>query len=206
MSRSASDSMLWRYARVSTIRPGTLLLLAAALSGCQTAQDKGAQQDKDAQSETHWYQAVVEQPLRDTDRALKYYQRLLETNAPEFAEELVNKRRSFEQDKTELDRLQLAMLLSFPGTGFRDDNAAIALLQPLARGKEGANSSLRSLAALLYNGLADLRRAEEVLQQQAGRLKEEQRRADALQNKLEALLEMEMRMLEREQASPPKNR
>lgn len=98
------------------------------------------------------------------------------------------------------------MLLSFPGTGFRDDNAAIALLQSLARGMEGENSSLRPLASLLYTVLADLRRTEDLLQQQGTRLKEEQRRADALQNKLEALLKMEMRMLEREQASPPKNR
>ena len=185
---------------MSTIRPGALLLIVAALSGCQTTQDKGTQNEK------IWYQALTEQPHRDTDRALKYYQQLLKTRTPEFAEELVNGRRSFEQDKSDLSRVQLAMLLSFPGTGFRDDNAAIALLQPLARGKEGENSSLRPLAELLYSGLADLRRAEEVLQQQATRLKEEQRRADALQNKLEALLEMEMRMLEREQASPPKNR
>lgn len=185
---------------MSAIRPGTLLFLVATLSGCQTFQDK------DAQNETHWYQVVMEQPQKDTDRALKYYQQLLSTKAPDFAEELVNGRRRFEQDKSELHRVQLAMLLSFPGTGFRDDNAAIALLQSLVRGKEGENSSLRPLAALLYTGLADLRRTEEVLQQQATKLKDEQRRADALQNKLEALLEMEMRMLEREQASPPKNR
>lgn len=185
---------------MSTIRPGMLLFLVATLSGCQTVQDR------DTQNETHWYQVVVEQPLRDTDQALKYYQQLLRTKSPEFSEELVNGRLRFEQDKSELHRVQLAMLLSLPGTGFRDDNAAIALLQPLARGKEGENSSLRPLASLLYTRLADLRRTEEVLQQQAARLKEEQRRADALQSKLEALLEMEMRMLEREQASPPKNR
>lgn len=191
---------------MSIVHPGTLLFLVAAFSGCQTVQDTDAQHDKDAQSETHWYQVMAEQPHRDTERALNYYQQLLRTKSPEFSEELIKGRRRFEQDKSDLHRVQLAMLLSFPGTGFRDDNAAISLLQPLARGEEGENSSLRPLALLLYTGLADLRRTEEVMQHQATRLKEEQRRADALQNKLEALLEMEMRMLEREQAAPPKNR
>lgn len=64
---------------MSTIRPGMLLFLIATLSGCQTVQDQ------DAQNETHWYQVVVEQPPKDTDHALKYYQQLLRTESPEFA-------------------------------------------------------------------------------------------------------------------------
>ena len=35
---------------------------------------------------------------------------------------------------------------------------------------------------------------------------DEQRRAEALQQKLEALLQMEMKMIEREQAAQPKKR
>jgi hypothetical protein len=176
------------------------LVLFAALIGCQSTQEIAGTREQP------WYQIAVELTQKDAARALKYYEQLTKMKGPELTRELDNGRHSFEVDKSDLNRVQLAMLLSFPGTGFRDDNAAIALLQPLARDQEGESSSLRTLGLLLHNGLAELRRADESLQQQIARLKEEQRRADALQNKLEALLELEMRMIEREQASQPKSR
>lgn len=181
-------------------RIGGTLLIIAALMGCQSVGDNTPA------DEAPWYQIAVELPNKDPARALKYYEQLLNMQGPELAGELENQRRSFQQDNSDLNRVQLAMLLSFPETGFRDDSAAISLLQPLVLGKEGESSPLRPLAALLYAGLADLRRADDTLQHHAVRLKEEQRRADALQSKLEALLEMEMRMIEREQASQPKSR
>ena len=65
---------------------------------------------------------------------------------------------------------------------------------------------------LAYNALLDglrledieLRRNDEALQQQTAKLKEEQRRAEALQQKLDAILDMEMKMIEREQNLPKK--
>lgn len=176
------------------------LIFFAAMAGCQTTQDIPVSREPPR------YQIAVEQPHKDIVRALKYYEQLLNMKPPELVGELDKKRHSFEQDRSDFNRLQLAMLLSLPGTDFRDDSAAIELLQNLANDRKGDNSSLRPLALLLYAGLAELRRADETLQQQATRLKEEQRRADALQSKLEALLELEMRMIEREQASQPKSR
>jgi hypothetical protein len=139
----------------------------------------------------------------------------------ELAAELEASREAFENDKSELNRLQLALLLSLPGTGFRDEGAAIALLNPFMKEmkeRSRAGSPLRPLGVLLHTELLELRRADELLQQQSAKLKEEQRRtealqqkadalqlkSDALQQKLEAILDMEMKMIEREQSLPKK--
>jgi hypothetical protein len=49
----------------------------------------------------------------------------------------------------------------------------------------------------------ELRRVDDALLTQSAKLRDEQRRAEALQQKLEALLEMEMKMMEREQSAQP---
>jgi hypothetical protein len=72
--------------------------------------------------------------------------------------------------------------------------------------KRYENSVLRPLAVMLHLQLTELKRLDEALQQQTAKAREEQRRADALQQKLEAILEMEMKMIEREQAAPPPKR
>ncbi len=95
-------------------------------------------------------------------------------------------------------------LLSLPGASFRDDNTAIALLHPFTKEKDREGAELRPLAIWLYSELIELRRSEETLQQQSAKLKEEQRRSDALQQKIEAILDMEMKMIEREQNLPKK--
>jgi hypothetical protein len=68
--------------------------------------------------------------------------------------------------------------------------------------KEG--STLRPLAIWLHSELLELRRIDEALLQQTAKLKEEQRRSEALKQKLDAILDMEMKMIEREQNLPKK--
>jgi hypothetical protein len=80
------------------------------------------------------------------------------------------------------------------------------LVQPFVNDKNYENSVLRPLALMLHTQLSELKRLDEAAQQQTAKAKEEQRRADALQQKLEAILDMEMKMIEREQTTPPKRR
>ncbi len=155
--------------------------------------------------------SVVEPVPSDPDRIAGFYDRLLTLKAHELVGELDAARQSFEKDRSELNRVQLALLLSLPGTGFRDDNAAISLLHPIVKDKGREGSTLRPLAILLHTELVELRRSDEALQQQSARLKEEsaklkeeQRHVEALQQKLEAILDMEMKMIEREQNLPKK--
>jgi hypothetical protein len=174
------------------------MAVTVAVAACAPADSQTTRHD------APWYRTVVEPKQSDTDRVARFYDRMLTLKANELAGELDVTRQSFEKDKSELNRLQLALLLSLPGASFRDDNAAIALLHPFTKDKGREGSTLRPLAIWLHSELLELRRTEETLQQQAAKLKEEQRRAEALQHKLEAILDMEMKMIEREQNRPKK--
>ena len=180
---------------------GGWVVLAATVAACTPVDSKTTRPD------TSWYRTIVEriEPMEsDPDRITRFYDRLLKMKANELVGELEMMRGSFDKDKSELNRLQLALLLSLPGASFRDDNAAIALLHPFTRDKGQEGSTLRPLAIWLHSELLELRRTEETLQQQAAKLKDEQRRAEALQQKLEAILDMEMKIIEREQNLPKK--
>jgi len=201
------------------IRPhiASVVVLASLLGGCIATTEPNTGRDP-------WYQAVVERMQDDDARALRFYEDVLKLKGAELARELDSTRKQFEQDKTELNRLRLAILLSLPGTGFRDDQAALNLVQPFLNDKQYENSVLRRLALMLHTQLSELKRLDEALQQQTAKAKEEQRRADealqqqtakakeeqhraeALQQKLEAILDMEMKMIEREQTAPPPKR
>jgi len=178
----------------------SIAVLATLLGGCMAATEPATRRDP-------WHQAVVE-PMQDDDaRALRFYENALKLKGAELTRELESARQEFEKDGSELNRMRLAMLLWLPGTGFRDDQAALNLVQPFLNDKRYENSVLRPLALMLHTQLAELKRLDEAVQQQTARAKEEQRRADALQQKLEAILDMEMKMIEREQtAAPPKRR
>jgi len=148
--------------------------------------------------------AAEESTSSDAERILRYYARLLAMRATELGRELDERRQAFESDRSEINRVKLAVLLSMPATAFRDDAAAVSLLNVFVRDKAREGSDLQPLALWLHGHLLELRRSDEALQQQNAKLKEEQRRADALQQKLDAILDMEMKMLEREQNLPKK--
>ena len=173
------------------------LLLAAVLSGCSTT---------DSPRTSRPWLAAVNPVQSENDRLLEYHRQLTQLKPQEIGREYDSARKAFEQRPSEFRRIQLALLLSFPGTAFRDDTAALALLQGWTRDKRSEDSALRPLAVMIQSYLQDMRRTDDALQTQATRLRDEQRRAEALQQKLEALLEMEMKMIEREQAAQPKKR
>ena len=179
--------MTWRLGWVALI---------LAVAGCTPANTV-------TRSETIWYYNM--DPGRsDTERVARFYERLLTLKGADLASELEHRRADFDREKSELNRLQLALLLSLPTATFRDDNVAIALLAPFVRDKAQESSSLRPLALWLHAQLVELRCADESLQQQTVKLKDEQRRGDVLQQKLDALLNMEKKMIEREQLAPKK--
>ena len=198
----------------------SFVVLATLIGGCAATTGPNTRRDP-------WYQAVVE-PMQGNDvRALRFYENVLKLKGAELARELNATRQEFDKDPSELNRVRLALLLSLPGTGYRDDQAVLNLVQPFVNDKSYENSVLRPLALMLHTQLSELKqldealqqqtaktkeelselkRLDEALQQQTAKAKEEQRRADALQQKLEAILDMEMKMIEREQTTPPKRR
>ena len=175
-----------------------LLLTCCLLAACAPGEIRTTRTD------APWYQTLAESRQSDADRVLLFYERLRAMKVSELNRELETARQAFESDKSDLNRLGLALLLSYPGTSFRDDSMAIALLNPVVKDKVTGASTLRPLAILLQTELMEIRRAEESAQQQAAKLKDEQRRGEALQQKLDAILDMEMKMIEREQNAPKK--
>lgn len=176
-----------------------IVLLTVLVGGCVTPIEPNTRRDP-------WYQAAVEVVQDDNTRALRYCEDALKLKGADLAREIESIRQEFETDKSEFNRVRLAMLLSLPGTGLRDDQTALNLLQPFLSDKSYENSTLRPLALVLHAQFSEIKRLDEALQQQTAKSKEEQRRADALQQKLEAILEMEMKMIEREQTVPPPKR
>jgi hypothetical protein len=176
-----------------------ILALGAALAGCAAAVEKNNRNER-------WYDAMVEPLQSEPERALRFYDRIIRLKGSELARELETTRQGYEREKTELGRVELAMILSLPGAPFRDDHAAAQLLQPYARDRSLEQSPLRPLAMLLSMQLAENRKQEEALQQQVARTKDEQKKADDLQQKLDALLDMEKKLIEREQTIPTKKK
>lgn len=174
-----------------------IMLIALFLAGCETA--------KAPRRDLSWI-PPADATLSDVERLLEYHQRATTLRGPELAREYDRARLEFERGGSDLQRMRLALMLSTPGAAFRDDSAAIGLLQPILKDRGPKESHLRPLAQLLQSYVLELRRTEDALQAQSTKLREEQRRAEALQQKLEALLEMEMKMIEREQSAQPRRR
>lgn len=119
---------------------------------------------------------------------LSYYQGLLAMPAEDLRKEYMGVSQAFARDKSEFGRLKLALLMNVPGAAWHDDAKLLALLEG-APSRPAASESPRRQFALLLQKLA------------AERLRE-QRRGDELQQKLDALLEIE-RSLRGRQANKP---
>lgn len=147
----------------------------------------------------------VKPDTSDLDRAMAFYERLRSLQGPSVPEQLAAARQAFETDSSDLNRLQLAMVMTIGGTGVRNDDAIMELLLPMIADEKRDKSSLRAVANLLHSEATEHRRLGDTLRQQALKLKEENRRNDALQHKLDALLEMEKKIMERD-LPPPETR
>lgn len=132
----------------------------------------------------------------DIDRLLIQYDAVRKMGPPEAGKELEQARQAFSRIKSDYNRVQLALLTLLPNTGQRDDGRAAALLDPMLResAKERNGPGLRALAALLYNQIVEDHKLEE-------RMKEEQKKADLLQQKLDALMQVEKSLIDREQTT-----
>lgn len=116
-----------------------------------------------------------------------YAQRVAALQADEQQRELNASTQIFSKDRGAYGRVRLALLLSLPGTAFNDDAKAIGLLEPVT--STGASSGpMQQFAGLLYAQIAERLR--------------EQRRATQLKEQLDALKDVERKIMEREQARP----
>lgn len=138
----------------------------------------------------------------DAAELLAYQQRIRAMSGEELAAEYTAASQTLAKQKSDMARLRLAMLLSLPGAAFRDDGRAVALADEVASRRNSDGGGLRPLAALIAANAGEQRRQEERTQKLAQKLQEEEKRADALQQKLDGLKAIEKNLLNREPAKP----
>ena len=112
-------------------------------------------------------------------------QKLVLASADEQRRELVAATQALARQKSDAVRLRLGMLQSLPAAGGGDEGRALATLEPIL--KQGSGPT-RMVAAVLVAQLGERQRA----------VREEKKRAEDLQQKLDALRALERSLLGRE--------
>lgn len=135
------------------------------------------------------YWAVESDESRKVVELIDYTQKVAGLQSEEQRRELSASNLIFLKDhgRSAYGRLRLALLLALPGTAFNDDTRAASLLEPLASGSTSGTQPgpMQQLAGLLYAQVAERLR--------------EQKRAAQLKEQLDAMKDIERKIIEREQ-------
>ena len=116
--------------------------------------------------------------------------RAASASADELRKEFIAAQNTFNKDKSSVNRLRYAWFSALLGPAAGDDVRLSGLLEPLAAKTGGLLSThpLRPVAELMLAQISERTR----------QVREEQKRADALQQKLDALKAIEKQLLDRE--------
>lgn len=169
------------------LRAVLFAVLGTSMCGC-------ASQARQVHSNTNWFPALL--GASRTDELLQDFDAWRKQSPAELTRDYDKARQTLAMNKNNVNRLRLALLLSLPNTTFHDNGAAVALTNDVLKDTKSAGTGLRGLAGLLYTTLnAQQKIAEEGVQ----KLKEEQKRADGLQEKVDAIKKMEKNLIRRDQ-------
>ncbi len=160
---------------------------------------------------------IVETLETDADRLLNYYAYVTELQGETLEREYRYVEKVYSTDPNEYNEMQMIMLLASPRASFRDTDLARTMVRRWLQDEYYSYSKLRPLAMLYYSYLSELKRQNRVIDQakkslrqaneqsaqQAEQVKASQQRSKELQDKLDALLEMERSLIEREQITQP---
>ncbi|MEW6314568.1 MAG: hypothetical protein AB1513_11110 [Pseudomonadota bacterium] len=125
---------------------------------------------------------------------LAYFDTARKMSPPELARASERTRQAYTRENSTLLRLQLALLLSMPQNPQRDDARVLALLEPQLKD----SGSLHNFAMLLHAHVAEHKRLNESAEALDAKTREEQKRADILQQKLDALITLERSLIQRD--------
>ena len=167
---------------------------------------------------------IVETLETDADRLLNYYAYMAELQGDTLQREYDFVQKAYATDPSEYNRMQLIMLLASPRASFRNTDLAYAMVKEWLQDDYYRYSKLRPLAMLYANYLSEIQQQDEVIDQatkdlkqsnkqlrqvnersaeQAQQIKASKQRSKELQDKLDALLDMERSLIEREQMTQP---
>ncbi len=160
---------------------------------------------------------IVETLETDADRLLNYYAYVTELQGETLEREYRYVEKVYSTDPNEYNEMQMIILLASPRASFRDTDLARTMVRRWLQDEYYSYSKLRPLAMLYYSYLSELKRQNRVIDQakkslrqaneqsaqQAEQIKASQQRSKELQDKLDALLEMERSLIEREEITQP---
>jgi predicted ribosome quality control (RQC) complex YloA/Tae2 family protein len=139
-----------------------------------------------------------------TDMLLKYMQIFNAMSAEKQKRELAS---VVGLRRTEYNRMQLILIYGMPGSRFRDVSRAQSLLDEHLKAADSKDDGLRSLATLLKSQLneqqklvIEQQKLEDTASQMTQKLKDEQKKSETLQRKLDELIAVEKAMTDRIQA------
>lgn len=163
-----------------------LTILVATMSGC-------ASQARHTHADT-WFPTLL--GASQTDELLQDYDAWRKQSPAELTRDYDKARQSLVQTKNNVNRLRVALLLSLPNTSFHDNGAALTLTNEVLKDTKSAGAGLRGLASLLNTSLNE---QQKIAEDGSQKLKDEQRRADGLQEKVDAIKKMEKNLIRRDQ-------
>ena len=124
---------------------------------------------------------------RQVSELLGYYQRVAQLGPEDQKRELATATQGFNRERSNANRIRLALLYVMPGTSFQDEARAAQLLEPVAASGGGA---VRQFAGLLHVQVTERMKA--------------QKRADQLKEQVDALRAIEKQLIDRGQEPPPR--
>ena len=182
----------------------TLILACAALliCGCvppisKTPQPPPSQTEPPTPAPTPPTPPPTAPRVSDTERLLYYYEYAMALSPEQLVREQERTQRFFGQNRSDFAMLQLVLLRCLPGSSVKDRTQAQEMLSSFLKETRDRASELRPFALMLNNLLSEQLRLESEIQAQIQKVKDEARRNDQLQQKLDALVETERKMLER---------
>ena len=182
----------------------TLLCMALGmvlvLSGCARLFTKppSAEAPKPAQVAPPEPEPVIAfQQAGDNDRLLGYYGYLAMLSQEQLSQEYDRTLRFYHQQSSDFTLMQLVLLHVTPGAPSQDPAHALDMLSSFLKEPRARESEVWPFAILLQSMLEDQREKDAEIQEQADKLKEETRRYKAVKQKLDALIDAERKMLER---------
>jgi hypothetical protein len=131
--------------------------------------------------------SVEAEEARQVSELLGYYQRVAQLGPEDQKRELATATQAFNRERSNTNRIRLALLYVMPGTSFQDEARAAQLLEPVAAAGGGA---VRQFASFLHAQVAE-------------RMKT-QKRADQLKEQVDALRAIEKQLIDRGQQPPPR--
>ena len=131
------------------------------------------------------------------DDMMQYYESLRKQSHADLGRVYEKVKQNFAQNKSDVNRARLVLLLILPNSSFRDLNSALNLLNEWPRDTK-TTTSLQSFRNLLASLLGEQQRVNHGMEELSQKLKDEQKRVETLQSQIDAIKSMEKNLILRE--------